>query len=94
MSAEDAKYVVDGVVGTGPTNTVVLQNGQVEVDLGQALDEVIVVKIGRDRAAVAAATQQFVEDFNDLLALLGNGTVAQATKAKNALSGQIREQVG
>ena len=94
LSAEDAKYVVDGEVGTGPTNTVVLQGGQVEVDLRQALDEVIVVEIGRDRAAVAAATQQFVEDFNDLLALLGNGTVAQATKAKDALSGEIREQVG
>jgi len=94
LSAEDAKYVVDGKVGTGPTNTVVLQNRQVEVDLEQALDEVIVVEIGRDRAAVAAATQQFVEDFNDLLALLANGTVAQATKAKDALSGEIRKQAG
>ena len=93
LSAEDSKYAVDGAVGSGPTNTVILQNGEVEVDLEQALDEVIVVEIGRDRAAVAAATQQFVEDFNDLLALLANGTFAQATKAKDALGKGVRKQV-
>ncbi len=64
-----------------------------EVDLEQAFDEVIVVEVGRDRDSVATATQQFVEDFNELLALLANGSVAQPTKVKDALSGEIRKQV-
>ena len=94
LSAEDAKYVVDGEIGGGPSNTVTLQGGQVELDLKQALNEVIVVEVGRDRAAVSAATQRFVEDFNDLLALLANDTFAQATKAKDTLNKDVRKLAG
>ena len=92
LAAQDANYAVDGALDTAPTNTVSLQAGEVKLQLRQAFGDIVEVEVARDRPAAAAAVVDFVEDFNDLLALLANGTFAQATRAKDALGRQSQEK--
>ena len=89
LAAQDATYALDGAVETSPTNTVSLQEGQVELELKQGLGRLVEVEVAPDGPAVASAVVNFVEDFNDLLALLANGTLAQAKKARETLGEEM-----
>jgi len=90
LAAQDASYALDGEMASSATNQVELQNGAVQLELNGTTTGLVKVQVRSNPADVVGAVKDFAIDFNDLLALLSNGNLAQSARAREALGRQIR----
>ena len=89
LGPRDAEVVLNGDRRFASSNVISVQEPSVHVHLLQPTRHLVAIHVQTDPAVVRSALGDFVTSFNDVLAVLGTGKLAQSSKAKHALSAHI-----
>ena len=89
LGPRDAEIVLNGDRRFASSNLISIQESSADVRLLQPTRHSVAIHVQTDPTVVRSALGDFVRSFNDVLAVLGTGKLAQSRQAKHALSAHI-----